>query len=146
MNSNDPYTRGIVPDNMYYKRKSISGFPVAIMSGYIDKRNLKLIKQLTRALRKAEIVELTTTEQTKNDGEIVNNVSYIGFLEVYEGGVVKMGDSVLINGKKVGSILGYDETHMPNHLNLIITMDSRKSGVELNLSLDDEITFIDNEN
>jgi len=55
------------------------------------------------------------------------------------GGVLLAGDLVACNGRTIGTIAGYDDTHMPNHQNTIIVMEKRISGVELGLKIGDEI-------
>jgi hypothetical protein len=62
-----------------------------------------------------------------------NNICYIGFLELKNSGVLLTGDEVIWNGKKIGTIAGYDDTHMPNHQNTIVLMDKRISARTLEL-------------
>jgi len=38
------------------------------------------------------------------------------------------GDSVVIGGKTVGTIAGFDESHFPNHYNIVIKGPRRLSG------------------
>ena len=41
-------------------------------------------------------------------------------------GVVLRGDSVLVNGELIGSVLGFDESHAPNHMNIVLGAAERK--------------------
>ena len=51
------------------------------------------------------------------------------------------GDEVKINGQVIGKIAGFDETHMPNHYNIVIYGTDRISGNERNLDLNDEVVI-----
>jgi len=48
---------------------------------------------------------------------------------------------VIINGKEIGKITGYDDTHLPNHQNVIVKVAEKKSGEDLNLKINDEVFF-----
>jgi hypothetical protein len=135
----DPYQAGLIPKDLYHSRRAISGEIVAVMAKHLEGRNLFLIPQPTRALRTYELVELIATEEKPNEENRINSISYLGFFEVKQGGVVKNLDHIKINGKKIGSLLGYDETHMPNHLNMIIKMDKKHTGLELGIKVNDLI-------
>lgn len=63
------------------------------------------------------------------------------FFEVQEGTVIVSGDQVKIGEKILGSIAGFDETHMPNHINIIVKAKERRTGVELGFNLDDTINI-----
>jgi ribosomal protein S17 len=45
--------------------------------------------------------------------------------------VIVVGDEVIVKRKVVGTIAGYDDTHMPNHQNVIVRMRTRVSGKDL---------------
>jgi|SRR5690625_2216896 len=137
----DPYKRNIIPTDLYLKRSTIEGKLVAVMAEGIKDRKLKIIKPITRALCKYEIVELISTDEKVNQLNQVNDVAYLGFVEVQKGGIVRKGDNVFINNKNIGHVLGYDETHMPNHLNLIVRMGKSLTGLDLNLNLKDKVEF-----
>jgi hypothetical protein len=46
-----------------------------------------------------------------------------------------------IGKKKIGDVLGFDETHEPNHINIIIAVKKRKTGKDLGLSIGDSLQF-----
>jgi hypothetical protein len=60
---------------------------------------------------------------------------------VSEGGVIIRGDEVYIGTKLIGKIIGFDDTHMPNHQNIILYASKKKTGVELKINLDEEISI-----
>ncbi|KAB2954615.1 hypothetical protein F9B85_02775 [Heliorestis acidaminivorans] len=129
---NDPYTKGMLKVHPYAKKKDVTGELVAILEGKIEKRGLKLIKPISRALCEDEIHEIIITdEQEAGPGKEVNSIAYLGFFELKSGGVIVTGDEVYLKGELIGTITGFDETHMPNHINIIVKSAERKTGIEL---------------
>jgi len=138
----DPYASGMIKKNPYAQKKIIKGNIVAILDSIIEKRGLKLITPHSRAVKKGEIHELITTEEEEaGPGKIVNNVAYVCFFEVSEGGVIVRGDEVHINKKLIGKVIGFDDTHMPNHQNIILYVPKKKTGVELKINLNEGISI-----
>lgn len=137
----DPYVKGIIPKGIYYKRTEVYGKIVVVMDAYLKDRGLHLIKQPTRVFKKHDVVELIVTEEKSDLGHDVHSIAYIGFVEIKNGGVVKRGDQLTIDGIVIGNVLGFDETHMPNHMNLVITVERKQSGKELEIVLGDEVIF-----
>lgn len=117
------------------QRRSIEGSLIVVDRTKFSKRGLRLIYPTSRALKANEIHELMATEeQDVGPGKIVDNVSIVGFFEVVRGGVAVVGDEILINNEKIGRIVGFDDTHMPNHQNIIIKGKS-KTGHELSAKI-----------
>ncbi|KJS87705.1 MAG: hypothetical protein JM58_03305 [Peptococcaceae bacterium BICA1-8] len=136
----DPYKAGLFKNNPYAKKQDIKGRLVVVLDGKLEGRNLKLITPISRALNKNEIHELIfTDEKEAGPGKNVDSISYLGFFEVQQGSVMINGDEIYLDGKLVGQIAGFDETHMPNHLNIVIKADERKTGVELDAEVGMEI-------
>ena len=40
----------------------------------------------------------------------------------------------------IGTIAGFDDTHMPNHMNIVIAQDRLQSGAELGLKLEEPVS------
>ena len=138
----EPYASGMFKKNPYVKKKIIKGNMVVILDFTTKERGLNLIKPHSRAVKKNEIHEImTTAEKGAALGEVVNSVVYIGFFEVNEGGVILTGDDVYIEGKLIGKVVGFDDTHMPNHQNIVLYAPKKKTGVELKINLEDKILF-----
>ena len=53
-----------------------------------------------------------------------------------------VNDEITVGGKCVGRIAGFDETHMPNHLNIVIKAEERVPGAELGLELGDKVRIV----
>ncbi len=107
-------------------------------------RGLELVVYPSRAVQKHEIHELIlTAEAGAAPGAKVNDISYLGYFEVLESGVLWVGDRVLIDGRQIGTLAGYDMTHFPNHMNIIIKIDGELyTGLEAGLQVGAEITFV----
>lgn len=129
----DPYQAGLVKAHKWEK-VDITGEMLLILDTEMDERGLNLMAPRTRALRRYEIHELLLTdEEEASPGRVVNRVAGIGFAEIEQGGVVVVGDRVLIEDTSIGEVAGFDETHMPNHLNIVIKAQKRVHGVKLGL-------------
>ena len=138
----EPYASGMFKKSPYVKKKIIKGNIVVILDFIAKERGLNLIKPHSRAVKKNEIHEIMTIEEKDAAlGEVVNDVAYVGFFEVEEGGVIVVEDKVYIGKKLIGKVVGFDDTHMPNHQNIILYAPKKKTGVELKINLDEKILF-----
>lgn len=136
----DPYEKKLIQKDFYYSKSEIKGKFVVVLDGKLENRELKVIKQMSRAFPVNSIIELIgTDEENIQAGSIVNKIAYIGFVELLSGGVLLIGDKIICNEKEIGVIVGFDDTHMPNHQNVIVYMKSRISGKELGINLNDLI-------
>jgi len=108
-----------------------------------ESRGLKLISTYSRALHKNSIHELIATDETgKKPGGTVNRIAYLAFFEVSRGGCIIVGETLFVDDQPVGEIIGYDETHEPNHLNVIIGVKQRRTGPQLKISIGSKIKFV----
>ena len=138
----DPYSSGMFKENPYYAKSDVQGKLVVVLQGKYEDRGLELIKPVSRCVRKYDIHELIVSdEENIGPGSEVNKIAYVGFVEILEGGVIIAGDGVFRNEEHIGVIAGFDETHMPNHLNIVIRCDKRTTGVELGCCTGDDIIF-----
>jgi len=135
----DPYKKGMFKTNPYAKKKPLKGNLVVVLEGKYEERGLQLIPQPSRCLITNEVHELILTDENKKPGDTVNKIAYIGFFVVKESTVITVGDEVKINGQVIGKIAGFDETHMPNHYNIVAYGEKLISGNERNLDLDNEV-------
>jgi Family of unknown function (DUF6917) len=127
----------------YAANRPVEGEVVTVMDAMHEARALKLIPTYTRALRSASIHELIATDETrKRPGDSVNRIAYLGFFEVVRGGMVIVGEVLLVDGQHIGEVMGFDETHEPNHINIVIGVAQRRPGRQLNLSIGNHIKFI----
>ncbi|MBS4023205.1 MAG: hypothetical protein KGZ79_12425 [Dethiobacter sp.] len=138
----DPYRDGLLKKNPYAKKVSVSGHTVVVLESKIDNRELTLIPAASRAVKKYDIHELIFTDElTAGPGATVNRIAYGGFVEIETGGVLIVGEKMYCQGRPLGEIAGFDETHTPNHLNIVLKSDLYQDGVEMGLELGDELVF-----
>lgn len=116
-----PYDPKLITPSVYGDRRPVLGEVVALLHITFQDRGLKLIQARSRALLKNEIHELMITdEEGAAPGGGADRVSAIAFFEVKEGGLAVVGDEVTIGGNALGALAGFDMTHMPNHMNVLL--------------------------
>jgi hypothetical protein len=141
----DPYTGGLFSNNPYARHGAIAGRIVAILDAHLTDRGLHLIQPISRVVKKYDIHELIATpEEGTGPGMTVNNVWYIAFFEVTVGGVIVIGDEVLVGKKSIGRVAGFDDTHLPNHQNIILRTKGNKTGMELAIGLTEPVFIGEN--
>jgi len=121
------YDPKIVALDVYKDRKPVEGYVVAILDITFEKRGLKLIEAKSRVLAKYEIHELMITDdQEAEPGRMVDRVSALAFFEIEEGGLAVVGDKMFLGEEMLGLLAGFDLTHMPNHMNILVKSKSLK--------------------
>jgi len=140
--SKDVYERGLVSGQAFAARTAVVGRLVAVLDVRTAGRGLNLISPLSRAVLKYEIHELLVTlEPSAAPGKMVDEVAYLGFFEVREGGIILVGDRLIAGRREIGQIVGFDLTHFPNHMNIVARSATLATGHELGLQLGELITF-----
>ena len=138
----DPYESGMFKENPYCAKSDIEGNLVAVLRGAYEDRGLDLIKPVSRCVQKNEIHELIASDEPGiGAGARVNKIAYLGFVEIVKGGVITIGDGLFWNGDRIGFVAGFDETHMPNHLNIVVSCEKRIAGEQLGCRPGDGIRF-----
>jgi len=131
----------VINTDIYVKKREVTFEIVVVMDLKMDKRGLKLIPQQSRAVKQYDVHEFIVTEEEKSLGEKIDKVAYIGFAEALNSGLIVRDDRVFIEDKGIGKILGFDETHAPNHINIVIKVDDLQNGREMDLSVGNKIMF-----
>ena len=140
--SADPYARGLIRTDFFHAKRAMEGRIAVVLDGYLDNRALDLIQPISRAYPKHTIIELIATEESSAaPGGSAQAIAYLGFVEIVSGGVMVVGDEVVVRGAVVGTIAGYDDTHLPNHQNVIVKVDQRVSGKDLRWELEERVEF-----
>ena len=135
-------TTKFVNISAYAERKEVVGEVVTVLDAKAESRGLWLIATYSRALTKYSIHELILTDEAEPKlGEAVNKIAYLCFFEVTDGGVILVGDKVYLGDQVIGTIKGFDETHLPNHLNIIVYAEIRQTGKELGFNLSSKLRF-----
>jgi hypothetical protein len=121
---------------------TVTGRLVKILIHRREDRGMSVDEWASRCVRSGEVHELVTTDQhDTTTGARVDRVGFLGFVEISEAGVVDRGDPVVIDGKRVGSVLGFDSCHFPNHYNILIAVDATVTGRELGLTPDMKVSI-----
>lgn len=63
----------------------------------------------------------------------VDHVEYFGFAAFEVSGVLAVGDALIGDDGVLGRIVGFDETHMPNHYNILVECKELLNGRALSL-------------
>ena len=139
----EPYEAGIISEAPTFTRRPSIGAFVAILGSMRHNRGLQLIFPKTRCCRHADIHEVLVTDQADAmPGDRIDRVAGVGFVEFDVGGVVAQGDRLIVGERRVGVVLGFDETHAPNHINIVVAAELLISGLELDLCVGDEARFV----
>ena len=126
----------------YAANRPVKGGVVTVLNSAHELRGLKLISTYSRALPKNSIHELIATDEAgKKPGDRANRIAYLAFFEVGRGGCIIVGETLFVDGKTIGQIIGFDETHEPNHLNIIIGVKQRRTGPQLKIKVGSKIKF-----
>jgi hypothetical protein len=128
------------PD-VYASRRDVNGRVVAVLRGVTDRRGLYLTGFRSRAVSRHAVHELMVTDEQADLESTVNHVALIAFFEVENSGVVLVGDHVSWGDRSLGIVAGFNETHMPNYLNICLKAAEIQDGETLGLSLEDRIQF-----
>jgi len=136
----ESYVGGQIKKSPFASKRPIQSSVVAVLQLEMKDRGLHLIEPRSRALRKNEIHELIVTEEKEaHPGKIVNQVAYLAFVEITQGGVIIIGDEIYWKKHLLGVVAGFDNTHMPNHQNIVLFSSNKSTGKDLNIQLGDHI-------
>lgn len=123
-------------------KRQLAGFFVALMTHSRTDRGMRLTEFRTRCIPAGEIHEMVTTDQSDAVlGDKIDRVGYLGFAEIASGGVMEVGDPVRIAGTQIGRVLGFDDTHYPNHYNILIATDRLLTSQDIDVDVESPITF-----
>lgn len=129
--------------NPFVQKRRLKGRLVVVLDDKLDLRKLHLIDPISRVIAEKEVHEfIITDEHNCSPGDEVNSIAYLGFVEFQAGGVLVRGDKLYAEDNYIGTIIGFDNTHYPNHLNILIERKKKQTGLELGLQIEDEISII----
>ncbi|HEV7806226.1 MAG TPA: hypothetical protein VGO80_10425 [Solirubrobacteraceae bacterium] len=123
-------------------KRTVRATIVKLLTHTRTDRGMRLMDVETRALLRGEIHELVTTDQVDAaGGDQIDRVGFLGFAEIEAAGIVERGDRVHVAGVHVGTVLGFDDCHFPNHLNILIAGERLETARTLELTIESEICF-----
>lgn len=141
--SPDPYVNKLLNQDLPCKEKTpVIGRLNCVLHARAEQRGLELAPFPSRAILKHEIHELIITTEEAGPGKRVDQIAYLGFFEIEQGGILWAGDEVSLDGKVIGRLAGYDLTHYPNHFNIIIKSETPIiTGYEMGIHPGAEVRF-----
>jgi hypothetical protein len=124
-------------------KRVVRGALVKVLVHRRTDRGMRLEEHAARCVRRGEVHELVTTDQwDPRSGARIDRVGFLGFAELLCGGVIDRGDLVRIADTTVGTVLGFDACHLPNHYNILIHTERPVSGRDLGLQPESAVTFV----
>jgi len=126
---------------MFTSRREVNGRWVAVMKNRRDDRMMVPAKWRTRYFLAGEIHEFILFRPDVDRDVEMSLVSYLGFAKIVDGGVVAVGDELQLAGRMIGTVHGFEETHAPNHYNILIASEELPTGAEIGLEIDAPVTF-----
>lgn len=120
-----PYDFKRIMPSVYGDKRPVEAEVVAILHVEFEDRGLEFIQTKSRAVKLNEIHELMMTDE--NDaapGGGADRVRAIAFIEITKSGLIVVGDNVTIEDRELGTLAGYDVTHMPNHINVVVKTET----------------------
>jgi hypothetical protein len=138
----DPFASGKIVGVPPIVRADLEARIVGVLDGVRRDRGLALIAPPTRCVRRYDIHELIVTdEQEAGPRRTVDRCYYVAFVEFRSGGVLVTGDTVSLRGAPLGVLAGFDESHSPNHLNVVLKAPVGVTGVALGARPGDPVVF-----
>lgn len=123
-------------------KRVVTGTVVKVLLHRRDERGMSLEPHASRCVREGEVHELVTTDHRETAaGARIDRVGFLGFAELHQAGVIDRGDEFWIDGRLVGTVLGFDGCHFPNHYNILIATPTPVSGADLRLRPEMPVAF-----
>ncbi|CAM02481.1 hypothetical protein A8924_3598 [Saccharopolyspora erythraea NRRL 2338] len=115
-------------------KRAVRGTLVKVLLHRRDDRGMSLEPHASRCMRRGEVHELVTTDHRETaPGARIDRVGFLGFAEIACAGVIDRGDQFWVGDTVVGTVLGFDACHFPNHYNILISTTSPVTGADLDL-------------
>lgn len=123
-------------------KRAVTGVLVKVLVHRRNDRGMCLEPFASRCVRQGEVHELVTTDhQGTMAGSCIDRVGFLGFVELSCAGVIDQGDEFWIAGRHIGSVLGFDACHFPNHYNILIATVVPRTGLDLALQPEVDVRF-----
>lgn len=132
------------------QRSQQQGVKVAVDSLLVKKlfhkqhnRGMTLLEYPTRCVRAGEVHEVvTTTQRHLSPGDRIDDVGFLGFVEIRNAGVIEKGDWLYAGETLIGRVAGFDDCHFPNHYNILIEAERLMTASDAGICLADTFLFI----
>lgn len=125
--------KNVVPSPGFYRnRRTVKGEVVTVIDVTFESSGIDLVEAWSRAVPKGDIHEIMIW----NPLEEGDDAGAIAFIEITQGGNIINGDEVLLNGEAIGTLVGFDYNHMPNHMNIVVETKTLNLPIELNSTIE----------
>jgi L-arabinose 1- dehydrogenase len=114
-------------------------------------RGMALSPWESRCIPAGQVHELlTTTDRPRAAGDRIDRVGFLGFAAFDTPAVLERGDGVWLvprspvgdtARRQLGTVAGFDESHWPNHYNIVIDTDELLTAGDVDLHPGDELRF-----
>jgi len=144
MTSIDPHRERVLDSDFpYVAARTLEGRLVCVLDARSERRGMQLEIHPSRAIRAGEIHELALTDDpAAAPGARVDRVAYVGFVEFVQGGVAIAGAQVTLGERVLGQIVGFDSTHFPNHLNILVRGPEWQTGRGLAAAVEQRVEIV----
>ncbi len=123
-------------------KRAVESVVVKLLHHKRTDRGMTLAPYETRCVRSGDIHELVTTDHFEAaQGDRIDRAGFLGFIEITRAGVIEVGDEVVHQGRVLGHVLGFDESHFPNHYNILVSSRTILVADDANLRVEEQITF-----
>ena len=123
-------------------KRAVRGSLVKVLTHTRTDRGMRLEEFASRCVRAGEVHELVTTDQVGEAlGARIDRVGFLGFVELGCAGVLDRGDELWVGGRLVGTVLGFDSCHFPNHYNVLVAAPELVTGPALGLEPEVKVVF-----
>lgn len=124
------------------RKRGLRATVVKVLRHRRDDRGMSLEPHPSRCIRAGEVHELVTTDHGDTaTGARIDRVAFLGFAEFGSAGVLDRGDELRIGERLVGTVLGFDACHYPNHYNILVRTSIPCTGEEIGLEPETELAF-----
>lgn len=106
---------------------------VAILGHERADRQMLPEEFVTRCVVKGQVHELVAVNSESFDGTKYQGAHYLGFVEYLQSGILFREQQVMVCNQLIGTIVGFDMRHAPNHMNILVSMNPVLDGHSLHL-------------
>lgn len=124
------------------QKRDVTGVMAKLLHHTDEKRGMVMMPAASRCVRAGELHELVTSDHGGfAPGAHIDRVGFLGFVEIRSGGVIDVGDLLTIADRPVGTVIGFDDCHFPNHYNVLVGVSRLQTARLLSLAVEDEVAF-----
>jgi hypothetical protein len=138
----EPYGEQIVPLKLKCLKDPLDARVVGVLGNTAEGRAMKLIPMPSRVVRAGDVHELISTTARVEPGGAADDVGYLAWVAFDAPGVIVVGDVVYAHGEPLGEVLGFDETHAPNHMNIVLMTGRLLTGRTADLAPNVRVVFV----